>query len=96
MRSQGRRLESAVVLDRVRTVRLPVYYAMLEIAKEEIKGKRGVFAVIDDRKKIPNTAIVNILYDFVYQCVRNNVTKVTEWKTTPLEYLEEYLHILQQ
>jgi len=87
--------DSPEILDRVKTARLPVYYAMLEIAKEEKTGKRGAFAVVDDHTKIPNAAIVKILYDFVYQCTRNDVTRVTEWKTTPLEYLEEYIKFLQ-
>ena len=82
-------------LYRVKTARLPVYYAMLEIAKEEKSGKRGAFLSADSTNKILNPAIVNILYDFVYQCVRNNVTRVTEWKTTPLEYLAEYKQFLE-
>src|SRR6185295_2220499 len=83
--------ESPEILDRVKTARLPVYYAMLEIAKEEKTGKRGAFSVADEHNKVPNATIVKILYDFAYQCTRNDVTRVTEWKTTPLEYLEEYI-----
>jgi hypothetical protein len=87
--------KSPEILERVKTVRLPVYYAMLEIAKDERTGKRGAFVVADSTKKIPNPAMVKILYDFVYRCVRNNVTRVTEWKTTPLEYLEDYKKFLE-
>lgn len=87
--------DSPDILQRVKTARLPVYYAMLEIAKDEKTGKRGAFIVADSTSKIPNPAIVKILYDFVYQCVRNNVTRVTEWKTTPLEYLAEYKQFLE-
>jgi len=87
--------DSPEILDRVKTARLPVYYAMLEIAKDEKTGKRGAFIVADAHTKIPNPDIVKILYDFVYQCTRNNVTRVTEWKTTPLEYLAEYINFLR-
>ncbi len=87
--------DSPEILSRVKTARLPVYYAMLEIAKDEKTGKRGAFVVANNDKKNPKQAIVNILYDFVYQCVRNNVTRVTEWKTTPLEYLAEYKQFLE-
>jgi hypothetical protein len=87
--------DSPEIVERVKTARLPVYYAMLEIAKDEKTGKRGAFLSADNTKT-PNPAIVKILYDFVYQCVRNNVTRVTEWKTTPLEYLEEYKKFLEQ
>lgn len=83
------------IVDRIKTARLPVYYAMLEIAREEKTGKRGAFINSADNSKIPNPAIVKILYDFVYQCVRHNVTRVTEWKTTPMEYLEEYKKFLE-
>ena len=82
-------------LDRVKTARLPVYYAMLEIARNEKTGKRGAFIIADNNSKIPNPAIIKILYDFVYQCIRTNVTRVTEWKTTPQEYLAEYKKFLE-
>ncbi len=86
---------SPEILQRVKTARLPVYYAMLEIARDEKTGKRGAFLADDSSHKIANPAIVNILYDFVYQCIRNDVTKVTEWKTTPLEYLAAYKQFLE-
>jgi hypothetical protein len=86
---------SPEILQRVKTARLPVYYAMLEIAKDEKTGRRGAFVVADEGNKIPNPAIVKILYDFVYQCVRTNVTRVTEWRTTPLEYLAGYKQFLE-
>jgi hypothetical protein len=44
------------VLDRVKTARLPVYYAMLEIARNEKTGKRGAFLGADSTSKIPNPA----------------------------------------
>jgi hypothetical protein len=87
--------DSPEILQRVKTARLPVYYAMLEIAKDEKTGKRGAFLNTDSTNKILNPAIVNILYDFAYQCIRNNVTRVTEWKTTPVEYLAEYKQFLE-
>lgn len=87
--------DSPEILGRVKTARLPVYYAMLEIAKDEKTGKRGAFVLDDGDKKIPHPAIVKMLYDFAYQCIRNNVTRVTEWKTTPLEYLAEYKQFME-
>ncbi len=87
--------DSPEILQRVKTARLPVYYAMLEIAKDEKTGKRGAFIETDNNREIPNPTIVKILYDFVYQSIRTNVTRVTEWKTTPLEYLEDYKKFLE-
>lgn len=86
--------DSPEVLERVKTARLPVYYAMLEIAKDEKTGKRGAFLSGTGNSKVPNPGIVKILHDFSYQCIRNNVTRVTEWRTTPVEYLTEYINFL--
>lgn len=86
---------SPEILQRIKTARLPVYYAMLQIAKDEKTGNRGAFIVADSINKIPNPAIIKILYDFVYECIRTNVTRITEWRTTPLEYLAEYKKFLE-
>ncbi len=85
---------SPEVLERVKTARLPVYYAMLEIAKAEKTGKRGAF-LTKDGGLVPNPEIVTVLYDFVYQCIKDKVTRISEWKTTPVEYLGEYLAFLE-
>ncbi len=88
--------DSPEILERVKTARLPVYYAMLEIAKDEKTGKRGVFVADDNNTQKPKPEIAKILYDFVYQCIRTNVTRVTEWHTTPLEYLAGYTKFLNE
>ncbi|MEO5997744.1 MAG: DUF4838 domain-containing protein [Chitinophagaceae bacterium] len=81
---------SPEILQRVQTARLPVYYAMLEIARAEKTGKRGAF--ISDNKNMvkPNPKITKILYDFVYRCIQTNVTHISEGRTTPQQYLEGY------
>jgi hypothetical protein len=83
------------VLLRVRSARMPVYYAMLEIAKDENTGKRGTF-ITDGYIKKPKPEISGILYDFSYQCIRTNVSRVSEWHTPPKEYLTNYLKFLQE
>jgi hypothetical protein len=65
------------LLERVKTARLPVYYAILEIAR-------------DDGTLKPRPEIVEMLHTFVSQCNKIGVTRVTEWHTTPDEYLEKY------
>jgi len=87
---------SPEILQRVKTARIPVYYAMLEIAKEEKTGKRGAFHVGDNNRLTPKPEVVNILYEFVYNCLRNNVTRVSEWHTPPKEYLANYLKFLDE
>lgn len=80
---------------RVKSARLPVYYAILEIAKSEKTGTRGAFINNENGTLIPNPDIVKILYDFSYHCIRTNVTRTAEWHTSPKEYLEKYNAFLQ-
>ncbi len=79
---------------RVKSARLPVYYATLEIAKADKTGPRGAFTTIDN-KLVPRAEIVNLLQEFVYHCVRTGVSRITEWHTTPREYLDKYLAYLE-
>ncbi|HRO44782.1 DUF4838 domain-containing protein [Agriterribacter sp.] len=81
---------------RVKSARLPVYYAMLEIAKEVKTGNRGAFVTGEDGNLIPNPKIVNILYEFAYHCARTKVSRTAEWHTPPKEYLEKYIAFLHQ
>ncbi|MFT3705764.1 MAG: DUF4838 domain-containing protein [Agriterribacter sp.] len=80
--------------DRVKSARLPVYYAMLEIARKEKTGSRGAFMTGENGALVPNPAIVNILYEFAYHCIKTKVSRTAEWNTTPKEYLEKYLNFL--
>ena len=86
--------ESPEILEHVRKARLPVYYAMLEIARDEKTGKRGAFIAGDNNKLRPNPEIVKILYDFVYLCIQSNVSHVQEGRITPQQYLETYTKFL--
>lgn len=79
---------------RVSTARLPVYYAALEIAKADKTGPRGAFDIVDN-KLVPKPAIISMLHEFVYHCVRTGVSRITEWHTTPREYLAKYLAFLE-
>ena len=86
---------SPELLERVKTARLPIYYAMLEIARDEKTGKRGTF-IGDNNSLKPNPKIVKVLYDFVYQCIRTNVSHLSEGRTTPQQYLEGYVKYLDE
>ncbi|MBX3242688.1 MAG: DUF4838 domain-containing protein [Chitinophagaceae bacterium] len=79
---------------RVKSARLPVYYATLEIAKAEKTGPRGAFDIIDN-KLVPKPGIAAMLHEFVYHCVRTGVSRIAEWHTTPKEYLEKYIAFLE-
>ena len=87
-------MKTPVIYDRVRSARLPVYYAMLEIARSEKTGTRGAFTAGPTTQLTPNRKVMDILNKFSYHCIKTNVTRITEWRTTPKEYLQEYLTFL--
>jgi hypothetical protein len=79
-----------IYLNRVKSVRLPVQYAMLEIQKEEQSKVWESFGLSEDKRlKLPQE-VSQLLYDFIYHCMRTNVSRLSEWHTTPKEYLENY------
>ena len=82
------------ILDRVKSARLPVYYAALEIAKSEKTGPRGAFISNADGSQVPNPYIVDILNKFVSHCQATGVSRIAEWNTVPLDYLEAYNNFL--
>jgi hypothetical protein len=84
------------ILERVKVARMPVQYAMLEIARDEKTGKRGAFITGDDNKLKPKPEIVNILYDFAYRCIKTEVSHVREGRITPQQYLEAYTKFLSE
>ena len=87
--------QSPQVLKRVQIARIPIYYSILEIAKAEKTGNRGAFIKVGNTLK-PNPEIVNILHDFVYRCIKTNVSHVRERKITPQQYLETYTKFLTE
>jgi hypothetical protein len=86
---------SPEILERVKTARLPVYYAMLEIAKSDKTGPRGAYTVDPQGKQIPNPQIVDILNKFVSQCIATGVPRIAEWNTTPQDYMNVYNAFLE-
>jgi hypothetical protein len=84
------------ILERVKVARLPVYYAMLEIARDEKTGKRGAFMTGNDNKLQPKPEIVNILYDFAYLAIKTEVSHVRESRITPQQYLDTYIKFLAE
>jgi hypothetical protein len=84
------------LLSRVKSARLPVYYAMLEIAKEQNAGNWETYQEEDKRKARLPWEISQLLYDFYFQCMDTQVSRIAEWNTTPKEYLENYAVIDQE
>lgn len=77
-------------LIRVRSARLPVYYAMLEIMKEENGKEWETYGLLGGGKSKLPPEVSELLYDFTYHSLRTNVSRLSEWHTPPKEYLEKY------
>jgi hypothetical protein len=82
------------VLFRVQTARVPLNYSKLAIAKEQILGDRGAFFTDTDGSIKPKPEIINILNGVIDNCLKNGVTRVHEWHTTPTEYFDQYQKFL--
>jgi hypothetical protein len=77
-------------LQRIKSARLPVTYAMLEIEKDKSGKQWELFEPKEEgRARLPS-GVSELLYDFVYHCLRTNVSRLSEWHTPPMEYLEKY------
>jgi hypothetical protein len=83
------------VLERVRIARLPLEYAIMEQAKKHFAGERGVFRKADDRWEI-RTDIRAKINPFTDLCIRQGVTQVKEWSTSPEEYRSAMYRLLSQ
>jgi hypothetical protein len=84
------------ILMHVKSARASVYYAMLEIARDEKTGVRGAFITDDNGLLKPNPKMVAILNEFVSQCKSTGVSRVREWDTTPQEYFEKYTKFIEE
>jgi len=86
------RAEAAVeadpsVLERVKTARLPVQYAMLEIGKGDLFGPRGFHEQAGERFT-PRPCMSRLLEDFFQVCSRNGVRTLNESGLTPKQYYD--------
>jgi hypothetical protein len=77
--------DSAELLERVRIARLPLEFAIMEQAKKQYTGTRGLFEKVNGQWET-RTAIRSMIDDFTDLCVRQGVTRVKEWSTSPEEY----------
>ena len=77
--------DSAELLEHVRIARLPLQYAIMEQAKKAYVGERGLFHKINGKWEV-RTDILKRIDDFTDLCVRQGVTRVKEWSTSPDEY----------
>ena len=74
-------------LTRVRTARLPLMYATLEIAKDEMFGPRGFYAEKGGRF-VAKPVMVRLVDDFLERCRAGGVRTLSEGGLTPEAYIQ--------
>lgn len=77
--------DSAELLERVRIARQPLNFAIMEQAKKNYMGERGIFHNVNGKWEI-RTKIQSMIDPFVDLCVRQGVTRIKEWSTSPEAY----------
>jgi hypothetical protein len=74
--------EDPVLLERVKVARLPLEFAIVEQAKKSYFGERGLFTKVGE-KWGPNEDIRRRIDPFTDLCIRQGVTRIKEWSTSP-------------
>lgn len=87
------RAEAAVAnqpdyLYRVQIARQPLRYAELEQTKLDPYGPHGIYVKAEDGSWQTNPEYTQKLENFIALCKEEGVTRLSEWHTTPDEYLE--------
>jgi len=82
-----------VVLERVKTARLPLQYAVLEIGKNDMFGPRG-FYLEQGQRFVPRPEMHRLLEDFFRTSDRNGVHTLSESGLTPRQYYDAALRFL--
>jgi hypothetical protein len=81
-------------LERVRTARLPIQYATIALASDDVFGPRGFFA---DRNGKPELKpeMTRTLEEFYGTCTRNHVRSVNESNLTPKQFYDAAVRLTQ-
>ena len=85
--------DSAVLLQRVKEARMPLNFAMLEIARSEGANPYGIYTPYGDFEWTIKPEVEKRLYDFVSLCKSRGVEKLSETETTPDEYQKKMVRI---
>ncbi len=78
--------EDSVCLLRVRTARLPLWFAIMEIGKADMFGERGWYTKNSEGKYILRKDMSQILEDFYSTCFNAKVRNLNESNLLPIEY----------
>ena len=83
------------LLERVRIARLPLEFAIMEQAKKNFIGEQGLFTKVNGKWEV-RTAIRAKIDPFTDLCIRQGVTQVKEWSTSPDEYRSAMYRLFSQ
>lgn len=87
--------QDSIILERVRIARLPLQYAKMEQAKRYYAGDRGVFRKVNNRWQV-RTDLRALIDPFTDLCIRQGVTRLKEWSTSPEEYRSAMYRLMSQ
>ncbi|HBE43155.1 MAG TPA: DUF4838 domain-containing protein [Bacteroidales bacterium] len=87
--------DSVILLERVRIARLPLNFTIMEQAKKNFAGERGVFIKSGEQWMV-RPDIRSMIDPFVDLCIRQGVTRVKEWNTTPEAYRSAMYRLFSQ
>jgi hypothetical protein len=76
----------SVYLLRVRTARLPLWFAIMEIGKADMFGERGWYKKNGEGKYILRKDMSKMLEDFYSTCLKAKVRNLNESNLLPIEY----------
>jgi len=76
----------SVHLNHVRLARLPIQYAEMEIATNQMFSERGWYALVDG-KPVPNSQMFRTFEAFEQTCIKNHVPTVNEAGLSPVDYI---------
>ncbi|MGE5358405.1 MAG: DUF4838 domain-containing protein [Bacteroidales bacterium] len=80
-------------LERVKTARLPLQYATIEIGKNDMFGPRGFYVERNGRFEL-RPAMKQLLDEFYATCIRNGVKTLSEQGLTPETYYKSALRFI--
>ena len=87
--------DSLKILERVKIARLPLNFAIMEQSRKNFTGEHGIFVKTGD-KWVVRPEIRSMIDPFVDLCLRQGVTRVREWSTTPEAYRSDMYRLFYQ
>jgi hypothetical protein len=87
--------DSAIILERVKIARQPLEFAIMEQAKKNFAGEFGIFEKVNGRWEV-KTAMRSKIDPFTDLLIREGVTQVKEWSTSPEEYRSAMYRLFSQ